>query len=231
MLARPHHIRATTIIAAGIAGIAILIVTAEPSAQTKSGKQAAQKSDWLRAEMLYSGTVAVTSSAPGSTAASAPAQGKALLRLNKISGNQRVFWLHTSVPALAAITTEVPGAVGANGAWSGTDGAITVLIARNGDISATGADASFKTRMRGAMDPNRLRLNVEMTLLKPRGGTPAGSRHVFEYDLRPVALAGTAQANPTQAKGSCRKVVWKLKTVANLQGGPMQTVRVPVCEK
>lgn len=74
-----------------------------------------------------------------------------------------------------------------------------------------------------------LETEVTLTAANPHG-LEAGTLFVFTHDLdreREAEAAPPAQAG--EALDDCARVVWQLRLVPNLSGGPMGMVQVPVC--
>ena len=194
------------------------------SAQDGKGRETpaghASKGPGQFAGRRYSGTV--TASGEGSGAGSAEASftrtGTGVtFRLRGDAGNSR-------------FALEVPGRLGPGGAWQGSDDTTSLSIDGQGRMTGSGSDGRTRLQLDGRLEPSALRLEIDIAQV----GAPANPTvTTLRFDLSPDQTPAV-RADPPESQspeGRCKRVEWRLKTVANLSGGPMQTVRVPECIK
>lgn len=125
------------------------------------------------------------------------------------------------------------------GGWSATHDDVQLSLTPDGRLRGGGRIGDQLLDLQGSVDAGRFNLETTIELAEASGGGfPAGTRFSFQYALERVAAqepddaAGQedAAARETAAPGGdCKKIVWRLRNVPNLSGGPMSLVRVPVC--
>lgn len=132
----------------------------------------------------------------------------------------------------------VEGAAGDAG-WSGRSDALRLVIAQDGRISGEGAEPRHRLRFAGLARTDRFDLSVELHLLQPHEGLPAGTTIVFDYALSRTAAKGAtaAAAAPLgkpqaaakkKSERKCSRTVWQTRTVTTPLGG-MHSTQVARC--
>lgn len=115
--------------------------------------------------------------------------------------------------------------------WSSLTGELT--ISNDGTITGTKVDHPNRYRYDGFVSEERFNLEVEHELLEENErGVPSGAKVTYRYALsREVNENANGTVAPEEENGDreCRRTVWQTRNVANLSGGPMIMVRVPVC--
>ena len=122
--------------------------------------------------------------------------------------------------------------------WSGRSGNLRLAIDARGNVSGGGVENGHRITINGVATPRDMDLVVQTEKLA-RGATgplPAGTRIVFDYDLRRQPVAETprlgavkpAPAQSRSGKKTCKRRVWKMRNVAT-PGGGMTMTQVPHC--
>ena len=134
---------------------------------------------------------------------------------------------------------DVPGRASGDG-WAGQDGEIQVHIDPQGVLTGTAYEAPFRIVLDGKVSDQRFVLRMDMQATTAAGPLPAGTRFVYDYDLKRDAAAsdpaaqvddGRRQSTPAvRRQGDCKRIRWKLKNVMNYASGTVDLIRVPVCE-
>lgn len=122
--------------------------------------------------------------------------------------------------------------------WSGRTGGLSLVIDRNGHISGGGIANRHRIVFGGRATAERMDLTVETEKLAQitQGGLPAGTRIVFDYDLRRaydsartgVASTAAPVKKTQKAQKTCKRRIWKMRNVAT-PGGGMTMTQVPHC--
>ena len=133
---------------------------------------------------------------------------------------------------------DVPGRLGDDGGWAGQDEEIRISIDKRGVLTGTAYEPPFRITFDGKVSDQRFVLHMEMKATAAAGPMPAGTRFVYDYDLKRdlPATGRTARADDGRkqgkpvAQGDCKRIRWKLKNVMDYGSGTIDLVRVPVCE-
>lgn len=177
-------------------------------------------------------------------------QGRGTARYLRLDNGQSKLEVSGEASGSGTFWFDIDGDFDGQGRWVGDDGDLAIAIDPMGNLSGKGRDPDVAIDLRGAVSKSGLKLRTELVQATDAKGLPAGTRLVFEYDLKREAIAPSGSVGSRVADdgrgsraserrdasddgsgqpGTCKKVEWKLRNVANLSGGPMHMVRVPVC--
>ena len=94
-------------------------------------------------------------------------------------------------------------------------------------------DHPNRNRYDGFVSEERFNLEVEHELLDGNEhGVLSGAKVTYKYALScEVNENANSTVAPEEGNGDreCRRTVWQTRNVANLSGGPMIMIQVPVC--
>jgi hypothetical protein len=128
----------------------------------------------------------------------------------------------------------VMNGIASKSGWSSRDGSLT--IGKDGKITGGDVQHPYRFRFDGFVSREKFSLKIEQEWLeasKNKRGFPLGTKFVFTYDLgrEPKQQAGGTVRSGQKAAGDrpCKRIVWKVRNIANLGGGPMIMTQVPVC--
>lgn len=116
--------------------------------------------------------------------------------------------------------------------WNSLDEDLT--IRENGTIIGGKTDQLSRLSFDGFVSEARFDLEVEHELVEGNeNGLPPGTRFLYNYTLRREVIENANDTTAPEEAGSgnreCRRTVLQTRNVANLSGGPMIMVQVPVC--
>ncbi len=113
--------------------------------------------------------------------------------------------------------------------WVGDDD-ITLTIDREGRLRGEGVFSERKVMLDGRVLPERFVLTVDTELLAGnKEALPPGTRFRFDYTLSRDAADDSAAGDAQARKLTCRKTTMQPRHIANLGGGAMTMIMVPVC--
>ncbi len=113
--------------------------------------------------------------------------------------------------------------------WVGDDD-VALTIDREGRLRGEGVLGDRKVTLDGRVLPKRFRLTVDTELLAGnKEALPPGTRFRFDYALARDDADDTAAGDAEARKLTCRKTTMQPRHIANLGGGAMTMIMVPVC--
>jgi hypothetical protein len=202
-------------LAAALAGVAACGYSAEPAAGGLQGP--------------YAGTVSARIHGGDGSPARAPESGTASAVLAPAGANQRLE-VKANIRRKGDSGFVVTGRASGDG-WQGRGGPLSLAIDANGRISGGGIEKGHRISFAGKVDAGHMDLTVETLQL-----APPGERIVFEYRMARASASRAASgarapapgARREEAKGACKRRVWKTRNVASPGGGMVMT-QVPHC--
>jgi hypothetical protein len=184
----------------------------------------AAEQEAVRFQGTYSGSV----SAAVANAGGAPETGTASATFARSGAHDRLE-VKANIRRAGDSGFVVEGRAGAGG-WQGRGGPLALVVDRDGRISGGGVEKGHRISFGGRLRDGRMDLRVET--LQFEG---ARQRIVFDYQL--VRSGARLQEQPARAasadgrgdaKGACKRRVWKTRNVASPGGGMVMT-QVPHC--
>ncbi len=116
------------------------------------------------------------------------------------------------------------------GGWVDTGDTWPLFISPEGVISGSGISDRTEVTYSGQFTDVRLELAVKATFLDAQdNGAPAGSYMQHEFSLQRKGLAAARRAAAGESDSDCEKIVMQPRHIANLGGGAMSMIMVPVC--
>lgn len=110
--------------------------------------------------------------------------------------------------------------------WHAGGDDVYLTVAFDGSIYGGGEQNGQRLTFEGEFTEDVFSLIAEFEMLQETdGGFPAGTIFRFTFDLSRIAT-GNAGAD---VERTCSNVVWQFRNIANLSGGPMGFIQVPVC--
>jgi len=195
------------------------------------------------------GTSAIASAIQGYANADDPYLGRVDARIevpgtpsqHRESGNASAYFTRTNngqtrLVVSGSIRKESDNGFTADGienesGWSSLTKDLT--ISEDGTIVGSSVDPPNRYRYDGFVSEEKFDLEVKHELLEgSEKGLPPGTKVIYRYTLRREGnenASGTV--TPEEGKGDreCKRIVWQMRNVANISGGPMIMTRVPVC--
>lgn len=114
-----------------------------------------------------------------------------------------------------------------DGGWRTHGDGMTFGMAPDGTIDGGGEQDGQAFSFSGNATPERVDLEVELTMLKQRdGGPPVGTVFLFHYDLKRTAKHPSTESTDND----CARIVWQARNITTFSGA-MQLIQVPVCMK
>lgn len=115
------------------------------------------------------------------------------------------------------------------GGWVDTGDQLKIFISPEGAISGRGVKDSTEIIYSGQVTDVRFELSMVATFIKEdESGAPVGTHMLHEFSLQRKQLA-KARREAAPAGGECERIVMQPRTVANVYGGAMDMIMVPVC--
>lgn len=110
------------------------------------------------------------------------------------------------------------------------DDDVSLTIDGEGRLRGEGVFNERKVTLDGRVLPKRFALTVDTELLAGnKEALPPGTRFRFDYRLSRDDADDTAAGNAQARKLTCRKTTMQPRHIANLGGGAMTMIMVPVC--
>lgn len=177
----------------------------------------------------YLGAVDVRIQVPGEGDRQDSGTGSA--QFTKITNGQMRLVVSGSVRKASDTGFVMDGSASKSG-WSSRDGNLS--IGTDGKIIGGTVQHPYRIRINGFVSGEKFTLKVEQELLeasKNKGGFPLGTKFLFSYNLNRQAnqKIGDTVGSGKKSAGKCKRIVWQVRSIANLGGGPMIMTQVPVC--
>jgi hypothetical protein len=197
-----------------------------------------QELDGIVAKEPYTGAVHAQVIAPDRAPDAKKESGTATARFVPTDNGRSRFEVQANIRRKNDSGFVIEGGPDASG-WSGRSKTLTIAIDRHGRISGGGVVDQHRITFGGQVNADRMGLTVETERLAKAAGEsqPAGTRIVFDYDLKRSArnVAGTDAAPSAETASAdekstktCKRRVWKMRNVTT-PGGGMTMIQVPHC--
>lgn len=183
----------------------------------------------------YEGDVALRIDAPGAPVRRMAGSGRATF--TDRGDGRATLALETAMGggSQGDLDLVLDGRYGARG-WQGSRDGLTLRIAPDGQLSGEGVSPPNRYVFAGRLQPARFDLQLD---LRPQAAAAGGAME-FRYALsRASTAAGKTAGRVTAQQGDaatgadgdkpCRKRGTRMRSVANVGGGGMSMVAVPVC--
>lgn len=155
--------------------------------------------------------------------------GEADLAMSFISGGLLDLTLEGVVPESGNTKITAKLKPDGKGGWADTGDKWPMFISPEGVISGSGLSDRTQITYSGQITDVRLELTVKANYVDAQdNGIPAGSSIQQEFSLQRKGLAQARRA-ALGPGGDCEKMVMQPRHIANLGGGGMSMIMVPVC--